>query len=126
MRFRLRTLLIVFLLLTLSCAATCRVLSSNWWHGGAAPIRFDSDGWKHPATYTNRCTTRSSMVEDLLSQKKLYGLTSSELLELLGPPDKGAAMEFPEADEVYFVGMERAGAFSLDYEYLLLKYDANG
>ncbi|MCA9431056.1 MAG: hypothetical protein KC940_11165 [Candidatus Omnitrophica bacterium] len=88
-----------------------------------ARIDFDSEAWKDPKNSTWSNPLRIRMVDDLLWEYDLEGMTSEEVTELLGPTDK--TDYFSSWDFVYWLGPER-GFFSIDSEWLVLKLDAEG
>jgi hypothetical protein len=65
------------------------------------------------------------MIDDLLRNTNFQGWTQQQVEGLLGKPDPWSS-SFSQFDIIYILGMERAGAFSLDDEALGFKFDANG
>jgi hypothetical protein len=80
----------------------------------------DASAWKNSAT---PASARLRMADDLVNSQRLLGLTRQEVVTLLGDPPK--TEYFKEFDFVYYVGPER-GFMSIDSEWLLLKFDADG
>ncbi|MCX7427606.1 MAG: hypothetical protein NTW96_18495 [Planctomycetia bacterium] len=69
---------------------------------------------------------RLCMVDDLMSSGKLDGLTSSQVVELLGPPhDKSFPFGCTQCDIHYYLGPER-GFFRIDSEWLFIALDKDG
>jgi hypothetical protein len=67
------------------------------------------------------------MVYDLLERHDFTGWSRAEVIELLGPgtvPRAGSGFE--QWDMIYFLGLERAGSYSLDDEALGFKFDKAG
>ncbi|TAK96998.1 MAG: hypothetical protein EPO07_13930 [Verrucomicrobia bacterium] len=89
-------------------------------------IPFEAVAWKRAPSIEQHRTVRSQMIDDLLRHHKFSGWTRQQVIELLGEPTPGepAKMGFPQWDIVYVLGLERAGAYSLDDEALGFKFDA--
>lgn len=81
----------------------------------ASPTREDPD-FKHPV--------RQRMVDDLIRRRLLSGGTRDAVESLLGPPDDTAY--FREYDLVYMLGPERRSLFSIDDEWLVIRFDSSG
>ena len=89
---------------------------------GYLPVRpFDSALWKDVRTADNH--VRLSMVEWLVRSGRLDGLARPQVMELLGPPNGDSY--FREWDLVYLLGPER-GLFSIDSEWLVVRFGADG
>jgi hypothetical protein len=89
---------------------------------GYLPIRpFDAVQWRQVQSADNHVRLR--MVEWLVRSGKLDGLTRSQVLELLGPPDGGPY--FREWDLVWWLGPER-GFMSIDSEWLVIRIGSDG
>ena len=78
--------------------------------------RFDSSIWR---AATNNDPVRIEMVDDLMSQYDLVGMTRADVDKLLGIPP--STSYFSEFDYVYWLGPER-GYISIDSEWLCLKF----
>ncbi len=65
------------------------------------------------------------MIEDLLGSYKFDGWTRQQVVDLLGQPN-GNWSGFEQWDMIYLLGLERGGAFSLDDEALVFKFDSTG
>ena len=92
-----------------------------------AQIRFDAEAWRRADPIENHRIVRSKMIDDLLRRHDFHGWTRPQVEELLGPPEPGGGkFGFPQFDVVYILGMERAGAFSLDDEALGFSFDDRG
>jgi hypothetical protein len=69
------------------------------------------------------------MIDDLMRRRLLDELTRSEVEQLLGPPlpdIRGIGVDASRWHFAYYVGIERAGAFSLDDELLVIRFDGQG
>src|ERR1700679_1368054 len=103
----------------------------NWLH----QRKFDAALWK--ADVWNKTTKRYPydglwpprlcMVDDLMASKRLPGMTKSEVVDLLGPPDHktdfvGKRQRSIEATFSYYLGPER-GFIRIDSETLILEFD---
>lgn len=64
---------------------------------------------------------RTSMIDDLLQNQELVGMTEAEILSLLGPHDNALGYFQAEDRYVYYLGPER-GLFSMDSEWLLIDF----
>ena len=81
---------------------------------------FDPSRWKNSAT---PASVRLRMVDDLVENKKLLGLTRQEVAARLGEPPK--TEYFKNFDLVYYLGPER-GFISIDSEWLVVKFGPDG
>ena len=98
------------------------LLCSAGWAGitGYLPVSlFDSASWKNPQSGY----TRVRMVSALLLTHDLKGMTKAEVIELLGEPPPSDY--FRDWDFVFNLGPER-GLFSLDSEWLVLRFGPDG
>jgi hypothetical protein len=86
---------------------------------------FEAVTWKRADPIERHRTVRSQMIDDLLRHYNFQGWTRGQVTQLLGKPDTMWS-SFNQWDIIYVLGMERAGAFSLDDEALGFKFDANG
>ena len=69
---------------------------------------------------------RLCMVDDLMSSGKLDGLTSQQVVELLGPPhDKSFPFGCTQCDIHYYLGPER-GFIRIDSEWLFITFGKDG
>jgi hypothetical protein len=85
---------------------------------------FDSQAWKASLAQSPPSDPiRLRMVNDLLQQHPLTGVSRSEVLELLGTPP--ATNYFSNWDLVYWLGPER-GLLSIDSEWLVIRFDKTG
>ncbi len=82
---------------------------------------FDEAAWRDDAH--NRSGVRRPMADRLLFTHALLGKLRAEVLADLGPPDETGY--FRDWDLVYWLGPER-GYFSVDSEWLVLRFDAAG
>jgi hypothetical protein len=85
---------------------------------------FEAVAWKRADPIEHHRTVRSQMVDDLLRRHNFQGWTRGEVTQLLGNPDT-VWSSFNQWDIIYVLGIERAGAYSLDDEALGFKFDAN-
>ena len=81
---------------------------------------FDSELWRGSQSMPGYEPIRIRMVDDLLDEFDLHGMSPSEIVNLLGPSDGG---EMWDASYVYWLGPER-GLFSIDSEWLLIELDS--
>jgi len=73
---------------------------------------FDSAAWKQA---DNDRTTRSRMIEDLLSRYDFSGWTRQQVIDLLGDPTGGGqGAGFPQWDQIYLLGKEPPGVLAVD------------
>ena len=68
--------------------------------------------------------TRLRMVDDLIAQRHLDGLSRAQTESLLGPGDKTG--KWADWDLIYWLGPERRGMFRIDSEWLVIRLDASG
>ena len=66
--------------------------------------KFDSEKWKNWIETESTLTLRWDMRKDLIKSHRLVGLSVSEIVDLLGEPDKKSDNEFR-----YYLGMARKG-----------------
>ncbi|MBD2101664.1 hypothetical protein [Leptolyngbya sp. FACHB-261] len=91
----------------------------NYWHR----MSFDATVWKARSADSGAMwPTRLRMVDDLLAQHKLQGLTRDDITRLLGPADNVNASA---RDLEYYLGPER-GLIRMDSETLVIHLDQNG
>lgn len=64
------------------------------------------------------------MVDDLIAQKRLDGLTRTEVESLLGSSDQ--TEKWKDWHLVYHLGPERRGLFRIDSEWLVIRFDSSG
>ena len=103
------------------------IVESELWNGGVTPRRFDAEVWKQCAAIGNYRTTRSQMVEDFVTRNDIRGCSRPEVISILGEPDvTGRQLQLPGSSMIYSIGLERQGAFSLDFEYLVIRLDSVG
>lgn len=76
---------------------------------------FHSDRW------LNEPSKRTDMIDDLLQNHEIVGLTETEVLSLLGPHDNAQGVFDADDRYVYYLGPER-GLFSVDSEWLLIDF----
>lgn len=96
----------------------------RWYHQewaiyhGFTPLPFSREAWM-----TASPDARGQMLEDLLAKHPLKGLTSVELQNLLGPPDRGG--ERGATYEVGYRGYNRRAPMVFPYT-LFIDYDRQG
>ncbi len=132
LRFSIRTWLC---LIAVVAAALAMLYRASSWLGDpryeVPQIPFDSIAWKQvtdpwKATQAEGYrTVRSKMIEDLLKRYKFDGWTREQVVDLLGQPNEPGD-GFDQWDMIYVLGLERGGAFSLDWEALGFKFDTQG
>jgi len=93
---------------------------------GLPRLSFDSSVWKSTPSSASLPggATRQRMVDDLLWDHPLTGLTRTEVEAIIGTADTTAY--FREYDMVYHLGPERGSLFPIDSEWLVIKLDAAG
>ncbi len=92
-------------------------------------IPFDSVAWKRADEIENHRTVRSQMVDQLIGSGRLDGLKPLEVEKLLGSPLRdmnSAGVDGQRWNMAYFLGWERSGFMSLDDEFLVIRFDAQG
>jgi len=133
LRFTIRNSLCLMLVVAAALTVVSR-FSSFFQHDpryNVPQIPFDAAAWKQVTGPQNATqsegyrTIRSKMIEDLLKRYKFDGWTREQVVDLLGQPnDPGDS--FDQWDIVYVLGLQRGGAFSLDWEALGFKFDSQG
>lgn len=99
-------------------AITGVVILGRMWFVGRP---FDAAAWQADANVGSG--VRQAMADRLLARSALIGKTRSEVVALLGePPETGY---FRRWHVVYWLGPER-GFFSIDSEWLVLRFGASG
>jgi hypothetical protein len=96
----------------------------NLWHSR----RFDAELWRSQPRIecNNLWPPRLCMVDDLIASGRLKGLTSNQVVELLGPShDKSFPFGAVGCDVHYYLGPER-GLFRIDSEWLFVKFGKDG
>lgn len=81
---------------------------------------FDSVAWK-AVSKTPSDPGKIRMVEDLLRRHQFRGATRSQVIALLGDPEKTGY--FKDYDLVYWLGPDRGG-FGIDSEWLVFRLDS--
>jgi hypothetical protein len=76
-------------------------LSANY----VQPMPFDSALWKSARAGTAGNSTRLRMVDNLLENQTLEGMSKQDIVKLLGEPDETKAPQ--DFDMVYMLGQER-------------------
>ena len=95
-------------------------------HSVVRPLPFDAEAWRRGEPIEGYRTVRSQMVDDLISSRRLAGLTRAEVEQLLGPPlhdVASAGVDSRRWHMAYRLGLERHGYFSLDDEFLAIRLD---
>ena len=88
---------------------------------GIKQVPFEATAWKFADPVKERPrTVRSEMIADLLRRYQFTGWTRERVVELLGEPTSKWS-GFEQWDMIYMLGLERAGAYSLDDEGLGFK-----
>src|SRR5436190_8096721 len=83
---------------------------------------FDRDVWNQ-ADKGARDSPRPQMPDRLIADLSLVGLTEDEVIDRLGKPTSNKNSFAPDWDYAYLLGVERGVAFSLDYEWLVIRFD---
>ena len=76
--------------------------------------------WMDTTMARGKLAVRGCMVDDFLDRNELRGKTRSEVIALIGEPDRSDL--FPDYDLVYWLGPQR-GLIGTDAEYLVMKVD---
>ena len=85
---------------------------------------FDAKAWRARSLDQGvKWPTRLRMIDDLMGTRTLDGLSSPDVLALLGPADQTS--KWKEWDLVYWLGPER-GPFGVDSEWLVIKFNSSG
>ena len=85
---------------------------------------FDAKAWRERSLDQGvEWPTRLRMIDDLIGERRLDGLSRSEVLALLGPRDETG--KWKDWDLVYWLGPER-GPIGIDSEWLVIKFDSSG
>jgi hypothetical protein len=88
---------------------------------------FDSAIWKSQSSVKHDplWPPRLTMVDDLMSSRRLDGLTEAAVQELLGPPqEKGFPLDVSPEDTHYYLGPER-GLIRIDSEWLVIRLSSD-
>ena len=93
------------------------------------PVPFEAAAWRRADPIERDRTVRSQMADDLIRSQRLVGLTRGEVESLLGSPLGDLAFAGIDArrwDMAYRLGLERGGKFSLDDEFLVVRFARTG
>jgi hypothetical protein len=105
----------------------------NWLHQRKfSTVLWKADIWdskNRRYVYGGDWAPRLCMVEGLMASGRLLGMTKSQVVDLLGPPDQktdfiGNRQRFIEATFTYHMGPER-GFIRIDSEALVLEFDVD-
>jgi hypothetical protein len=130
MRMRWKICASVGLIAVFAAVVAALVVSQTFLHDDryeVPQIPFDAAAWKavdaqHAPQVQGFRTVRSNMIDDLLKRYNFKSWTRQQVIDLLGPSDeRGDA--FSQWDMVYVLGLQRAGALSLDSEALGFQFD---
>lgn len=83
---------------------------------GCGASAFSTERW------LNDPDNRTAIVDDLLENYPLVGMTEQEILDLLGDHDNSAGYFVEEDRYVYCLGIER-GLIAIDCEWLLIDFE---
>lgn len=83
-------------------------------------VEFDPGVWQADAATGSG--PRLRMADRMIARRALEGLSRTELIAKLGPPDSHI---FPGYDMIYLLGPER-GFVSIDSEWLAVQFGADG
>lgn len=89
---------------------------------------FDPEPWRSQmmVEHDEMWPPRLCMVDSLFASKILDGLSSAQVIELLGPPEeKGVPFGAVDCDIHYYLGPER-GLFRIDSEWLFITFNKDG
>ena len=115
-------------------AAAGLMMSVVWAFLGESPASllhreaFEANTWRNQQYIEHDVMwpPRLRMVDDLMSTRRLDGLTKDQVLELLGKPeDKGFPAGAASCDIHYYLGPER-GVLRIDSEWLFITLDDSG
>src|ERR1041385_3056232 len=100
-RYRALALTIIF------GSAIAGVCYGYWWliYAGAVRIPFDSEAWKASLLREDHTPIRLEMVDSLLEQNHLQGMSRDEVFSLIGKTPE--TPYFNKYDLVYWLGPER-------------------
>ena len=90
--------------------------------------KFSAETWQKQETvkHDTMWPPRLCMVDDLMASGRLMGMSSNQVVELLGPPhDKSFPFGAVDCDIHYYLGPER-GFIRIDSEWLFLKFGPDG
>jgi len=125
MRFSSWSMLKSVLFVCVVLASGKLICQSTWWHGGAKPIKFNSEDWQRSAPIENSRTVRSQMIPDILESYDFSGWSHEKVISLLGEPDAmPSTTGYTDWHVAYTIGLERSNSFSLDMEFLIFRLDA--
>jgi hypothetical protein len=82
-------------------------------------IPFDSSRWKDKSLVSTPDPIRIHMIDNLMQNYMLEGMSKAEVVEMLGEPDRNVG--FTEWDMI-FLGPER-GPFGIDSEWLAIRFN---
>jgi len=85
--------------------------------------RFTSAKWMDSTAAFSSKAIRGCLVDDLLRSHELRGLSRTDIVALIGEPQK--TDYFRDYDLVYWLGPER-GFISIDSEWLVMRLDSLG
>ena len=104
--------------LRLSAIVAVTVLSFGCYHRASDPRPFDSAAWKvKPRGFQDK--TRCGMVDSLLRDQALDGLSRPDVVALLGEQDDPSY--FRSWDLRYWMGQEH-GPMAIDSEWLVIRF----
>jgi len=106
----------------LICSAILAPIAA-WWVGFKSPLPFVESWWKVDINPRPLLQTRYRIADRLASSDRLIGMTRQQIIAMLGSPS--STDKWLDHGLVYVLGPER-GLFSIDYEWLLIDFDASG
>jgi hypothetical protein len=112
-----RALSLIAILLAVGLSTLAAV---NYWK--TRPLPFDRTVWNAEPEDADDFR-RHRMADWLLKQRRLLGMSRTEIVSMLGEPAKTS--HFRSYDLVYVLGNER-GWISIDSEWLLMRLDGSG
>lgn len=99
-------------------AALCSLPLLGWYLTSAlsTSVSFEEVIWSQD------CSARKSMVDDIISSKRVVGLRREEVTGLLGQPE---AVWSKESEYAYYLGPEPGGRYvpSIDSEWLVVTFE---
>lgn len=117
---------VILTVASLPVVAGAALVARSVYQDYANRIAFDAQDWRASADEQGMWPTRLRMASDLIASRKLIGLETNEVIELLGPPaPPGHPGGARRVALHYLFGPER-GLFRIDDEWLLIDVDDAG
>lgn len=91
---------------------------------GVDQMPFKSNVWKNNPAVFSLDSIRLRMVDDFLDTHSIVGMSSEEVISLLGEPDN--TEYFKSYEMVYILGQETDSYFAMDSQWLVMHVDDSG